>query len=149
MGKADWDIIRQVKEAIQIPVIGNGDIFAPRDAERLLMETGCDGIMVARGAQGKPWLFSQINACLSGSPIPPEPDLPDRVAIIARHLDELIQIEGEHIAVLEIRKHASWYLKGITGGAAAKTSIHRANNRQEVLAALGVLSDQITGESLP
>ncbi len=139
MGKADWGIIREVKEAVKIPVIGNGDIFTPEDAERLFRETGCDGIMVARGAQGRPWLFSQINAYLSGSPVPPEPDLKKRIAIITRHLDELIRIEGEHIAVLEIRKHASWYLKGVPGGAPVKTSIHGANTKEEVLASLEAL----------
>lgn len=139
MGKADWDIIREVKSALKIPVIGNGDIFTPEDAGRLLRETGCDGIMVARGAQGKPWLFSQINAFLSGAEVPPEPDLTQRVMLITRHLDELIRIEGEHIAVLEIRKHASWYLKGIAGGALVKTRVHAANTRQEVLESFSLL----------
>lgn len=139
MGKADWSIIRDVKAALKIPVIGNGDVFTPADAARLLTETGCDGIMVARGAQGKPWLFSQINAYLNGDPVMDEPDMASRIQIIIRHLDELIRIEGEHIAVLEIRKHASWYLKGIPGGAQIKTQIHRANSRQEVLESLGLL----------
>lgn len=138
-GKADWNIIKEVKKALRIPVIGNGDVFTPEAAAALLAETGCDGIMVARGAQGRPWLFSQINAYLAGERVPPEPELAQRVAIITRHLDELIRIEGEHIAVLEIRKHASWYLKGISGGGPVKTRIHSANTRAEVLAALGQL----------
>lgn len=140
MGKADWGIIREVKEALSIPVIGNGDVFTPADAVRLLRETGCDGIMVARGAQGRPWLFTQINAHLAGEPVPAEPDLAQRVALITRHLDELIRVEGEHIAVLEIRKHASWYLKGIPGGGPVKTRIHGANTRQEVLDSLALLT---------
>ncbi len=139
MGKADWSIIAAVKAALKVPVIGNGDIFTPEDAENLFRETGCDGIMVARGAQGRPWLFSQINAYLSGTAIPPEPDIHQRIALITRHLDELIRVEGEHIAVLEIRKHASWYLKGIPGGALVKTRVHAAANRQEVLASLNLL----------
>lgn len=141
MGQADWSIIRAVKEALSIPVIGNGDVFTPEAAAQLLKETGCDGIMVARGAQGKPWLFTRINAYLAGQRVPAEPALSERIPLIIRHLDELIRIEGEHIAVLEIRKHASWYLKGIPGGAAVKTRIHQACTRNEVIAALDGLSD--------
>lgn len=138
-GKADWEIIRQVKEAVSVPVIGNGDIFAPEDAGAMLTETGCDGVMVARGAQGRPWLFTQILAALAGETIPSEPDIEARVALISRHLDDLIVCEGEYIAVLEMRKHAAWYLKGVTGAAPVRTQIHRANTREEVLEALAPL----------
>lgn len=138
-GKADWDIIKEVKAALSIPVIGNGDVFQPDDAGRMLAYTGCDAVMVGRGAQGRPWLFSQIQAAMAGDPVPECPDIYGRVEIIIRHMDSLVEMEGEHIAVLEMRKHASWYLKGVHGGSPVKTMIHRANTRKEVLAALETL----------
>lgn len=104
-GKADWDIIRQVKEAVRIPVIGNGDIFTPEDAGRMLKETGCDGIMVARGAKGNPWLFGRINHYLDTGEVLPGPSMAEIKAMILRHGRMLVQFKGEGVAMREMRGH--------------------------------------------
>lgn len=112
-GKADWDIIRQVKEAVRIPVIGNGDIFTPEDAGRMLKETGCDGIMVARGAKGNPWLFGRINHYLDTGEVLPGPSMAEIKAMILRHGRMLVQFKGEGVAMREMRGHMAWYTKGM------------------------------------
>ena len=112
-GKADWDIIRQGKEAVRIPVIGNGDIFTPEDAGRMLKETGCDGIMVARGAKGNPWLFGRINHYLDTGEVLPGPSMAEIKAMILRHGRMLVQFKGEGVAMREMRGHMAWYTKGM------------------------------------
>ena len=111
-GKADWDIIRQVKEAVKIPVIGNGDIFTPQDAGRMMEETGCDGIMVARGAKGNPWIFRRINHYLDTGEILPGPSIEEIQAMILRHGHMLAAYKGEQTAMREMRGHVAWYTKG-------------------------------------
>lgn len=123
-GKADWDIIRQVKEAVNIPVIGNGDVFAGEDAIRMMKETGCDLVMVARGALGNPWIFRDAIALWKGEEKPPAPTTEDKVKTMLRHLEELAELKGERIAVNEMRKHAGWYLKGVHGSAAIRREIN-------------------------
>ena len=107
-GKADWDIIRQVKEAVKIPVIGNGDIFTPQDAGRMMEETGCDGIMVARGAKGNPWIFRRINHYLDTGEILPGPSIEEIQAMILRHGHMLAAYKGEQTAMREMRGHVAW-----------------------------------------
>lgn len=124
-GKADWDIIRQVKEAVRIPVIGNGDIFTPEDAGRMLKETGCDGIMVARGAKGNPWLFGRINHYLDTGEILPGPSMAEIKAMILRHGRMLVQFKGEGVAMREMRGHMAWYTKGMPHSATLRNEINQ------------------------
>lgn len=124
-GKADWDIIRRVKEAVGIPVIGNGDIFTPEDAGRMLKETGCDGIMVARGAKGNPWLFGRINHYLDTGEVLPGPSAAEIKAMILRHGRMLAQFKGEGVAMREMRGHMAWYTKGMPHSAALRNEINQ------------------------
>ena len=124
-GKADWDIIRQVKEAVRIPVIGNGDIFTPEAAGRMLKEAGCDGIMVARGAKGNPWLFGRINHYLDTGEVLPGPSMAEIKAMILRHGRMLVQFKGEGVAMREMRGHMAWYTKGMPHSATLRNEINQ------------------------
>ncbi|HHV63720.1 MAG TPA: tRNA dihydrouridine synthase DusB [Peptococcaceae bacterium] len=116
-GQADWSWIRRIKEQIKIPVIGNGDIQTPFDALKMLQETGCDGVMIARGALGNPWLIGKTQHFLETGEIWPEPDAIEKLAIVLKHLEKVITYKGEKIGINEMRKHAAWYLKGTRNAA--------------------------------
>ena len=131
-GKADWDIIKQVKEAVNIPVIGNGDVFTPQDAKNLLEHTGCDAIMVGRGAQGNPWIFKRILHYLQTGELLPEPTAEERVEKALRHAQMLIDYKGEYIGVREMRKHMAWYMKGLPGAAELRGKLNHAENMEQL-----------------
>jgi tRNA-dihydrouridine synthase B len=142
-GKADWTVIAKVKQAVRVPVIGNGDITSGGDARRMIGETGCDLVMVGRGALGDPWLFSEINAALApGSPDrTAAPGVPwaEKLRVMAAHMDLMIADKGEHRAVLEMRKHMGWYIKGIEGAAALRRQIMTSATRAQVFELLNQL----------
>lgn len=127
-GKADWDIIRQVKEAVSIPVLGNGDVFSARDALALLETAHCDGIMIARGAQGNPWIFREVKAALAGLPIPPV-TLEERFSMVRRHLRDLIAFKGEKVAIREMRHHGACYFTGLPHSARCRNAINQCLTR--------------------
>ncbi|MEE1013557.1 MAG: tRNA dihydrouridine synthase DusB [Clostridia bacterium] len=131
-GKANWDIIRQVKEAVSIPVIGNGDITGGVSAKAMLEQTGCDGLMVGRAAQGNPWIFREILQYLKTGALPPSPSLAERVETALRHLDLLVEHKGEHRGILEGRKHMSWYFRGVVGGGVLRDRINKVCTREEM-----------------
>ncbi|MGE5628207.1 MAG: tRNA dihydrouridine synthase DusB [Solirubrobacterales bacterium] len=130
-GKADWNIIKDIKNAVQIPVIGNGDIFTPWDAEKMLEETGCDGIMIARGAMGNPWIFNQINQMNSGEEVTvPTPE--EKINVAIEHYKRAVLYLGETKAVREMRKHLAWYIKGLKNCTELKNKINYENNVERV-----------------
>ena len=131
-GKADWDIIRRVKEAVKIPVIGNGDIVDALSAKRLLDETGCDGIMIGRGAQGNPFIFKEITTYLETGIIPPKPSALEVRQTILRHADLQLQIKGEYTGVREMRKHLSWYTVGYPHSAKFRSLINSMETMEEL-----------------
>lgn len=116
-GKADLDIIRQVKSAVSIPVIGNGDIVDEQSAAIMLEKTNCDAVMIGRGALGNPWVFQQINAYLTDCRVIPKPSLAEKMAVMLKHIERLIEYKGEYTAMREARHHAAYYTKGLRGGA--------------------------------
>ena len=130
-GKADWDIIRQVKEAVKIPVIGNGDIFTPEDAKRMLYETGCDGLMIARGAKGNPWIFSRTLHYLETGELLGPPDKEELKETILRHAQLQIQFKGEYLGLCEMRKHLSWYTVGLPHSSSLRNDVNQTETWED------------------
>ncbi|MDX1772290.1 MAG: tRNA dihydrouridine synthase DusB, partial [Planococcaceae bacterium] len=129
-GHADWDIIRQVKENVNIPVIGNGDVETPQDAKRMLEQTGVDGVMIGRAALGDPWMIYRTVEYLESGELKPEPSVREKMDVCLIHFERLLALKGENIAVREMRKHASWYLKGIRGNGKARNLINQTESAQ-------------------
>ena len=135
-GKADWDIIAEIKQSIDIPVIGNGDVFEVEDAVNMLEKTKCDAIMIGRGAQGNPWIFKRINHYMKTGEILPEPTLEEKITTAIKHMNLAVAEHGEYVAVREMRKHIGWYLKGLKNSARYRDQINKITDYKEVISML-------------
>ena len=133
-GQADWDMIRQVKEAVSIPVFGNGDIFTPEDAKRMIDKTGCDGVAIARGAKGNPWLIRRTVHYLETGELLPEPTPDERKAMAGRHAELAVKYKGEKLAIPEMRKHLAWYTTGLPGAAKLRAEMNAITTLDELKA---------------
>lgn len=131
-GKADWDIIRQVKEAVSIPVIGNGDVTSGESALEMRKKTGCDGVMIGRGAQGNPWIFSQLLEYERTGEMPPGPDCAVLRDTMLRHARLQIDFKGDYLGIREMRKHVAWYTKGLKGSAKLRDEINKVETYEEL-----------------
>ena len=137
-GKADWEIIRKVKESVSIPVIGNGDVMDAEDGIRMMDETGCDLVMVARGAMGNPWIFRDLNRKYRGLPPLPPVTETELFQMMNRHFDGLIALKGEYSAIREMRKHIAWYTKGIRGAARLRGRVNDIETVEEMREVLSI-----------
>ena len=131
-GKADWDIIRQVKEAVSIPVIGNGDVTSPQKADVLVRQTGCDGIMIARGAEGNPWIFSEMIHWEETGELPSRPDKDEIREMMLKHARLQLEYKGEFCGIREMRKHVAWYTKGLKGAARLREKVNAVESLEEL-----------------
>ncbi|MEH7086366.1 tRNA dihydrouridine synthase DusB [Neobacillus drentensis] len=138
-GKANWDIIREVKQNLNIPLIGNGDILTPQDAKRMLEETGVDGVMIGRAALGDPWMIYRTVQYLETGILMPQPTIREKIDVCILHLDRLIALKDEYIAVREMRKHTAWYLKGVRGNAKVRNAINECDTRDQLVTLLNEL----------
>lgn len=132
-GEADWEVIRKVKEAVKVPVIGNGDIFTPMDAKRMMEETGCDGVMIARGARGNPWIFKQTEEYLRSGILPEKPSFDEVIEMIKRHAVLITEFKGEYLGIREMRKHVAWYTTGYKGSAKLRGQINEVETMEQLV----------------
>jgi tRNA-dihydrouridine synthase B len=131
-GRADWDIIREVKKAVTIPVTANGDIFEPEDAEHILRYTGCDLAMIGRGIFGNPWLFQRANAAVEGKAVPELPPLAERIDLAVKQIETLAGFSGEHVACMEARHQLPWYLHGVAHSGYYKQQLVHVETLEDV-----------------
>ncbi len=146
-GKADWNLIKKVKESVSIPVIGNGDITSCYLAKKMLDETGCDAVMIGRGVLGNPWLIQQTVQYLENGTIPKPVSFEEKIDMCLHHLDYLSKIKDEHHAVLEIRSHVAWYLKGIPGGSKVKNKIFQCHQLCDIIQVLKHFKEEVKNAS--
>lgn len=132
-GKANWDIIKEVKQSVNIPIIGNGDVQTPMDAKRMLDETGCDGVMIGRAALGNPWMIYRTVQFLETGKLMGEPSVREKMDVCILHMDRLIALKNENVAIREMRKHAAWYLKGVRGNAKVRNAINECDTRDHLV----------------
>ncbi|MFD2444280.1 tRNA dihydrouridine synthase DusB [Bacillus sp. CGMCC 1.16607] len=142
-GKANWDIIREVKQSVNIPIIGNGDVQTPQDAKRMLDETDADGVMIGRAALGNPWMIYQTVKYLQTGELIAEPSAREKIDVCILHLDRLIDLKSEYVAVREMRKHAAWYLKGVPGNGRVRNAVNECNTREHLVSLLYSLVEDI------
>ncbi|MCI2256879.1 tRNA dihydrouridine synthase DusB [Domibacillus sp. PGB-M46] len=142
-GHANWDIIKEVKQAINIPLIGNGDVQTPQDAKRMLEETGCDGVMIGRAALGNPWMIYQTVHYLETGELIGEPTPREKIDVCLLHLDRLIGLKNENVAVREMRKHAAWYLKGIRGNGTVRKEVNKCETRDQLATLLTTFVNEV------
>ena len=145
LGKADWQIIQLVKEKVNIPVIGNGDIFSPEDAGAMITGTGCDAVMIGRAVRGNPWLIHRTSHFLQTGEVLAEPDCPERIKTALSHLEGAVAYFGERLGIPRMRKHLAWYLKGLPHSTSIKERIFQLNQYQQVAALLKEYLHMITG----
>ena len=131
-GKADWDIIRRVKQAVRIPVIGNGDVTNALKADEIRRETGCDGIMIGRGVQGNPWIFRELTAYEQTGQVPERPSLKEVREMMLRHARMQIEKKGDHMGILEMRKHVAWYTTGFPNAAKLRNEINKTESYEQL-----------------
>ena len=132
-GKADWKIIRQVKEAVSIPVIGNGDVTSGEKALAMREQTGCDGVMIGRGAQGNPWIFRELVEYERTGALPPRPSKQEIKDTMLRHARLQIEFKGDYLGIREMRKHVAWYTKGMEGSAKLRDEINKVESYEELV----------------
>lgn len=132
-GNADWSIIRAVRDNVKIPVIGNGDICSADDVKKMIDETGCDSVMIARAAKGNPWIFREIKAGLAGEKVPERPDIEEVKAMMKRHINLMVSLKGEYIGVREMRKHIAWYTEGIRNSSRLRRQVCEVTKTEDLL----------------